>query len=115
VNAISKTFFPIDQLCLRSFLPRNQQIRVPDSKRRRRPRHELVALEVASHLVLTSFLFLTLAIGVWIATWAFHSLNWCIRFQANSSAFSTDWRLGSPTQTRGWSVSLCSTELGYTF
>ena len=75
MDAISEKCFPIDHLCLRSFLPRNERIRVPDSRRHRRPRHELVALELASHLVLTSFLFLTLAILVWLATWAFHSLN----------------------------------------
>lgn len=75
MSAISEPFFPIDHLCLRSLLPRNQQMRVPDSSRRRRPRYELKALELAGHLALTSLLFLTLVVSVWIVTWALHSLH----------------------------------------
>ena len=75
MSAINGLLFSIDHLCLRSFLPRNQQMRVPDSRRRRRPRYELTALELASHLALTSLLFLLLVVGVWIATWALHSLH----------------------------------------
>jgi hypothetical protein len=65
----------MDHLCFRSFLPRNQQIRVPDSSRKRRSRYELMALELASHLALTSLLFLVFVAGVWVATWALHSLH----------------------------------------
>lgn len=75
MSAISEMSFPIDHLCLRSLLPRNQQIRVPDSSRRRRAHHELPALRLAVHLAATSLLFLALVIAVWMTSWAFHSLQ----------------------------------------
>jgi hypothetical protein len=75
VSAISETSFPIDHMLLRSLLPRNQQMRVPDSNRRRRPGHELAALKLAGHLAVTSFLFLVLVIAIWITSSAFHSLH----------------------------------------
>ena len=75
MSAIGETLFPIDHLCLRSLLPRNKQMRVPDSSRRHRPHHELPALRLAVHLAVTSLLFLALAFAVWIASWAVHTLH----------------------------------------
>lgn len=75
MSAINGMFFAIDRLCLRSFLPRNQQIRVPDSRRRRFQRHELSALKLASHLLMTSFLFLALVMAAWVASVTFHVLH----------------------------------------
>jgi hypothetical protein len=75
VSAISEPFFPIDHLCLRSLLPRNQQMRVPDWNRRRRLRHELSVFRLAGHLAMTSLLFLALVVAAWIASLAFHSLH----------------------------------------
>ena len=76
MSAISEPlYFPIDGMLFRSLLPRNQQMRVPDSSRGRRHRFETGALQLASHLAMTSFLFLMLAIAVWITSFAFHSLH----------------------------------------
>ena len=75
MSAISGNIVLIDHMLFRSLLPRNQQIRVPGSNRRRLPRFEVTALQLASHFLMTTFLFLALAIAVWIASWGFQSLQ----------------------------------------
>jgi len=75
MSAISETFVPIEQMLFRSLLPRNQQIRIPDSNRRRHPGHELATLKLAGHLMVTSLLFLALVVAVWITSTAFHLLH----------------------------------------
>src|SRR5689334_22729466 len=73
--ALSQAPSPNLQLLLRSLLPPNQRLRIPDSKWRRRWRHELSALELISHLVMTSLIFLTLITLVWVISWTFHLLQ----------------------------------------
>jgi hypothetical protein len=73
--ALSPATSPTIQLLLRSLLPRNQRLRIPDSQQRRRWRRELTILELVSHLVMTSFLFLALITLVWVVSWTFHLLH----------------------------------------
>jgi hypothetical protein len=75
MSAIARAAFPIGHMLFRSLLPRNQQIRVPDSGRRRRQRHELAAMRLAKHFAMTSLLFLVLVVAVWLASLIFHSLH----------------------------------------
>lgn len=75
MSAVSERVSSIDHLFLLSLLPRNQQMRVPGSSPGRVPRQELSVLKLASHLMMTSFLFLALVIATWVASWAFHSLH----------------------------------------
>jgi hypothetical protein len=80
MSAISETSFPIGHMLFRSLLPRNQQIRVPDSSRRRPQRHEFAALKLAGHLAVTSVLFLALVVAVWITSSIFHLLHTVLPF-----------------------------------
>ena len=62
-------------------------MRVPDSNRRRLPPHERSALKLASHLAMTSFLFLALVVATWIASLAFHALHSVFPFPSDLLRF----------------------------
>jgi hypothetical protein len=64
----------------RSLLPRNQQIRVPDSGRRGHRRYEFAALRLATHFAVTSLLFLALVVVDWITSSVFHLLHSVLPF-----------------------------------
>ena len=87
MSVVGESISTFEHVLLRSFLPRDKQMRVPDSNRRRLPRHERSALKLASHLAMTSFLFLALVVATWIASLAFHALHSVFPFPSDLLRF----------------------------
>lgn len=84
MSGLSHSVLPRSHVFLRSLLPRDRRLLVPDADRRRRRRHELSALRLVTHLATTSLVFLALITLVWIVSWTFHFMHSVYPFSASA-------------------------------
>lgn len=76
MSAINQSFLtPIAHVLLRSFLPRDRQLRIPGSNRRHRPHRESPEARFIVHMAATLIVFLILTTTVWLVEMTIHAMQ----------------------------------------